>query len=330
MKRILAAPLWFALLWLGCDSPAGLAPVQPDVRDYVVGEALQNLDASGHFVFNDATRWGGLPLMSRANAEALVLALLHNTLGSPAIGVDPGAGLGWESMTDGLEREHGKPITWTGIRAGGGSGTVLARSVLAPLPDSLPELNANHWGPHYLVPVWAGGEQVATFAVAATSSADVDENGRIRGTTSGLFSWGGVPWYNPWGHPIPAELAVQHVAKTFHTRIRKVPRLLQPGHNITPRGAQWELTLERPLRVRRLAHDVVVETDRLYVSQYPATATDDVHVEAWSVSVFAADADQPTDMTIFFMNPAGSTVQMAWPIQPDAPVNFHAVAPAGG
>jgi hypothetical protein len=110
----------------------------------------------------------------------------------------------------------------------------------------------------YLVPMLAKDETVAYLAISAYSTdLKIRENGTIDMPAKGgsYFFPVAVAPHPPQKRfhfvPVGPEEAAAYVAERTGVRIDAVPRLVLRDGAWHPATAQWRLTLERPVRIRR-------------------------------------------------------------------------------
>jgi hypothetical protein len=328
-KRVAPSCAWLlisSLLSVGCSSATDLDRSDAlDIREFVVGEALADLDRNGQFRLNDpfGREAGVTPGYAQRIAAAVIEQFVLSGVGIP----------GYDSWRQYLERVHGAPIEW-------GEATVGARSpyytypYLLPLPDSAPASARRFHGPHYLVPVLVGSRQVAVVSVSAFTSTSFDATGRLIDTGDNNVRPTGVRYESPIGLPAAPEEAVRHVASRLAVRVARVPYLLQLGDRIAHSYSQWVLTLERPVRIRLLSSGGRVETNTLYVGEFASFA--DLHpAPPHTLRVFVADATQPAGELVSYVSD-GELRSIVWPLRAGAPVRFlevdmnaHTQAPNG-
>jgi hypothetical protein len=302
---------------VGCGSPVEPRArlLVPDVREYVTGAALTNLDSNGHFVINypspDPER------LTATGAALLALAYIRRIAAGNTIPL-PGA----EPTKDYVERGHGRPVSWAKAELGPRA-PFLALSALSDLPDSLPAFVHNFYGPHYLVPIYTLGRQFSTVAVAASSRGEIDENGFAKGLVGNEFTPVGIPHDAKLGHPASPEAIVQHAATALGARVTEVPYLLQPGYTVSVTQSTWVLILERSVQVRRILDGAVIEVSKLYVGQF-SSFTDPRTGSLFNLRFFVPAENQPTTERIRY--PTGSeTREIFWPIRDGAPVDLREV-----
>jgi hypothetical protein len=324
LHRHLVSLMIVALL-VSCESPIEPTEVEvslPDVTSYVVGEAAAALDAAGHFV---------LPPIAAVGRDAITPEIAEKLAVAYAVAVSQAGdpvqvpGFGVVPTRQALEEEHGRPIRWDHLRAGIRP-PVVVHEYLEALPDSIPSAVHNYFGPHYLVPLYDGGIQILTIAVAAYTPARLDERSHPKGRVGNDFRPYALPYdVTPW-HPVPAEVVVKYAAELLGARIAVVPRFLAPGHSVSVVAAIWELELERPVTVRRVADGTMERTSTIYVNQFSSFTDYRPPSEPFGLRMFVASSDQPRYERIGFVGKDGGS-EFSWPIRPDVPVNFDEVAP---
>ncbi len=275
MPRELAYVLCAALLAAaGCSDSTGpdlrpTPPPPPDVRAYVTGAALANLDAQGHFRFPYPEVDGPYAIVSPDEAVTIAAGVVRSWLANPDVIVPPGAG----SLAGSAEKSHGAPIDWDAVRPGP-RGAYFAESHLEPLPAHMPAFWIRAFGPHDLVPMYVDATPVIVISVAAyATNVFVDDDGWVyrRGPASGgEFRVSGVPLaLDGTTMPPGPEDVVAFVYRETGTKVSELPVLGVPGNRVTQTYARWRVVLERAVIVERLLDGQRTGTDTLYVSAYP-------------------------------------------------------------
>ena len=305
-------------LAIACDSPTEPGSDLPDIRHLVVGAALENLDETGRFVLAPVAPFTQTMIMpDYAVAIAEHLAQHLNTLQTLPI---PEA-IGWREE---LEEALGRSIDWSRVRAGPRSPYPI-HTFIEPLPDSLHPSTYNNWGPYYVVPLFLGKEEVGAIGVAATTTTRIVHGGFFRGGGGGDFRVIRLNFGPGSSVVIAPEAAVEFTAELFGTRVREPPYLLKPGHQVAAYLAPWVLKLERSVTVRRLADGQNLETDSLYVGQYPSS-TDSRTAPPGTIRMFVPALEQPTQELIFsWIGDDPDPFTFDWPIIEGVPVTFMEV-----
>ena len=319
----------FTLALVACESAAGpeltqLGPrvERPGVQAYVTPAVATTLDARGRFQYLGDH---GPDMITRAEAVERTETFLRVFVkpDDQAPFPIPGA----VGIREVLESQHGMPIDWDGLGVDA-TGVFLADAYIAGLPEALEAPHArNHVGPTYLLPLIDRGVQVAHFAVAAfgTETYFTPEGYLVRPDSGGNdFSWAGLFYGRDFNVPLTPESAVVRVAEEFGVRAAAVPRLLRASILWTPFAARWEVSLEHPVDVVRVADRQSVRTDRLYVGAFPSLFESVPDPGPIGVRFFVPMDEQPTQERI---PQTGEFVYL--PVQEGVPVRFHEVEPAG-
>lgn len=309
----------------GCDvSPTEpeAAPVPaPNVRAYVTGAALENLDANGHFQLPAPAVESPYPIISAEAAESIALGVIRTWYANPDVLTLPGT----TSPADHAESSHGAPIDWNAVRSGRRI-AYFAESHLEPLPDSLGNPAIRHFGPHFLVPLYVGATPVAVVGVAAyATNVILDERGFVRRSDNldggGEFTVSGVPLsLNGITIPPAPEVAVEFVFMKTGVRISDVPVLGAPGNRIVRTAARWRLRLVEPVAFERLLDGHEVVTRDVYVGLFQSIADARAGGESGSstarLRIYIAADTQPAVEEL-------GAVQM--PLRPGYAVDLHEV-----
>jgi hypothetical protein len=111
---------------------------------------------------------------------------------------------------------------------------------------------------------------VAAYLGGPKSGIGIRQDGTLEFTGPGggdfdpiPVSSGGVLSYRP----ITPEEAAAHVADLTGAKVTRVPRLLLKDARYHPSSAQWEVALDRPVRVRRASGGAEESVTTLYVGQ---------------------------------------------------------------
>jgi hypothetical protein len=299
----------------------------PDVRAYVVGNALANLDANGHFRLPVATAPGDQPIIDLDTAAELTLGFIRTWVTNPNV-----ITIGDVSAKERAERLHGMPIEWDRVALATRIG-YYAESHLPVLPDSVPGYVRRHFGPHYFVPIWVDGRHVATVGIAAYATEIwVDSTGRVHKPRFGSgeeFSLHGVPHDQPSGLPASPEWAVRFASDETGARVREVPVLTQPGHNMHPVYGGWQLRLDREVDFIRLVDGIRVRTSSVVVRSHHSIIED--VSRGWYLRLFVAADSQPEHDVVRYFVP-GDTEHVLHELEVDIrneiPVNLHEVRAA--
>jgi hypothetical protein len=305
-----------------CDHPAAPIPEwdAPDVRPFVSGEALQSISPEGQFLFEDAG-YGSIETLTRAEAQEVALAFVRAFIieGIPP----PWGGIGIRAE---LEEDHGAAIDWESVSVGPRP-PFRMETPLDDLPPELPRWVINGAGPHYVVPLMAGGRQVAIITVAVTADLFVHDGQIVRsGEERGNeFTWAGTRLGSgPW--PLQPEVAVRHAACSVRTRVRTRPLLLRWGARYVPSLGRWVVRFEEPVDLRMLDDGEPVRSDVVYL-QYPSGETTlDARGRPLGVRFMVPAPTQPTEEMLPVVVD-GEWEHVPFPIDPDFPVNFIEVEP---
>jgi hypothetical protein len=170
MARSAWRTVWTGLLVLSACDRGTLEPElnpapPPDVRAYVAGAALENLDASGRFRLTPPSVEGPYPTLSAEQSEAIALGVIRTWYANPDVVVLPGT----VGHAEAAERVHGASIRWEAVKTGPRR-PYFAESHLEPLPASFGNAAIRHFGPHFLIPLYVGATPVVTVAVSAYST----------------------------------------------------------------------------------------------------------------------------------------------------------------
>lgn len=229
----------------GCDylQDAPTTARVPDMRPYVSEQLAFELTAKGQFRLAAPKAPDDIPIISPERARELAAAFLR-TWGSTYLGM-----WGWER---GGTLSEGSVVPAERV--------YFARTAHGRIPDDLyhPAIR-RIYGPMYLVPLLSGSETVAILAVSAYSTdLQIDNRGLVRTPPLGgsyFFPHSVAP-----SPPDPRfryvavgpEEAVKSMSEQTGARVTQVPDLvLMPSFH--PASARWRLTLDRPVRVHRVA-----------------------------------------------------------------------------
>jgi hypothetical protein len=326
-----ASVITLPLLTLGVVSCSdALGPSEtfslPDVREYVVGEALASLDESGHFRLPEATAPGDQPIIDLETAGELALAFIRTFVSNPNVIV-----IG-TSFKDEIERIHGMPVDWDRVELSPRRG-YWAESYLPVLPESIPGYVQRSFGPQFLIPIGVDGRQVVAVSVAAyATDLWIDSTGFVRMpmVAGGEFWHIGVPHDQPTGLPVSPEGAVRFAANETGAKIREVPVLVRPGHRVDMASSRWRLELDREIDFVRLVDGVEVRTSSVYVGSFRSVIED--VPRGWHLRLFVPADSQPENEVIPYHipgDPDREIYQIEVPIRSDIPVDLHEVIVAG-
>lgn len=215
-------------------------PIMPaHIQAYVTGDAARSLGSDGLFELAPATAPADLPIIAPGRAGELASAYVR-TYGP--------------TMAPGF-RMFGAPDI--DIRKLQMSPRVFyAETPFARFPDVWSLAPRRHSGPYYVTHFLLDGQTALTVAVSAYAhDVQISPEGRIvlPVQVGGLFYDFPV---TPDGarvsyRPVSPEAAVQIVAARAGARITNPPRLMLRDRRFHPVTAQWQLTLDRPVTVKR-------------------------------------------------------------------------------
>lgn len=288
---------------LACsEGPTGLGDQEPapppNVRGYVAGAALENLDAAGHFRLDPALPDAAYGMLSPVEATEIAMGVIQTLYTNPNVLPHPGA----ISLPAAAEEAHGGPIDWTSLRPEP-RGAYFAESHLEPVPSHLGNPVIRFFGPYFLVPLYEKAVPKVVVAVAAyATNVAVDPLGfvhRLDPRDGGNeFRVSGIPLaLDSLTMPPAPEAAVQFAFEVTGVKIVEVPVLGVPGNRVKPTLARWQLRLAQPVVLERLVDDGLLSTDVVYVRVVRSFA--DVRLNASALSqapglrLFAAASLQP-------------------------------------
>jgi hypothetical protein len=239
----------------------------PPVAKYLTAELAEQM-SGGHLQLAAPRAPDDIPIISPDRARDLARAFLHSW------GRETVSRWAWE---------RGTPIDQGSITPG--DRVYFARTPHGRLPDDLyhPAIR-RIYGPMYLVPMVAGGETVALLAVSAYSTdLEIDAKGLIRSPFFGgsyFFSTAVAP--NPRDKrfqftPVTPEEAVAYAGRLTGAHVSALPELvlMPPFH---PTSAQWRLTMDRPVQVRRRSVPGLTRRGEEVSGSEPAFATKELYV----------------------------------------------------
>jgi hypothetical protein len=318
------------LIGPGCSditAPAdavGPAP-PPNVRAYVAGAALNNLNEDGHFRLSAPVIPGPYAAITAAEAEAIANAVIRTWYANPGVVTIPGG----SSLAESAEKQHGGRIDWSAVKPTPRD-PYFAESHLDPVPHDLGNPTVRWFGPWYLVPMYEGSTPVATVTVAAyATNLEIDSRGFVhRAAPDGgsEFRVLGIPLAGGGlSMPFTPEAAVEFAFNVTGIKTIEVPVLGVLGNRIASAYARWQIVLERPVTLERLLDHERVVTDTVYVGMFPSSldgrrglATD------WDpprARLFVAAESQPATEDIL-----GTQVQL----RPGYVVDLHEVRASSG
>lgn len=307
----------------GCTDPTGpgAVPVPPDVRPWVTGAAAASLDDDGHFVFPDPAPPGPDEMVDGPFAAELALAFIRTWVANPNV-IRIGGG---SSIRERLERDHGGPVDWSTVRPDARA-AYFARTPYEPLPDSIGRDSLRRfYGPHYLVPLFEGDEQVASIWVAAYSTeVAITAEGFVDlpAVYGNEFFPGGVPGGLPFMLPLWPEEAVMFASEATGAKVAEIPVLTQLEAPKAPQGAVWQLTMDREITVLEIDSGVSRRARTVYVGVWGDPLT---------VRWYRAADEQPTTQTIRYATVLDHEVvewhEIEIGIRPDVPILFVEVEP---
>ena len=328
-----ATSLLLGVVLVSCDdltAPHGQPAFDPpDVRPYVVGSALANLDGAGRFQLPDLAMLGIEGGVSRVRAKALAIAELESLLTShPLAGSVP--------VRDALESIHGQPVDWSRVAAGASVFPLVSH--LEPLPPSLPIVVRRAYGSRYAIPFFVDGIQVAELTVSALATNVLIEDGRIRREPGerggGEFTWQGVPAEWEYGIPVTPEDAVRFTYLRTGVKVREVPVLARFAKDFAPIFSRWVVTLERAVPFTVLNDRSVITTDTVHVAPLNLEVGRHVGGPRLALRLFVAAPEQPTSETLRLprFDHDGNVVGVATytaPIRSSTPIRLVEVVPRG-
>ncbi len=318
-----------ALLWLAivsaCRRPAPI-PEPPDVRPWVVGEAVANLNEAGHFHLPPPRSPTGAAILFPERAIELATAYVHQRTSYK----DLPRNFHGERLSH-MDKEHGDIIDFQSLRPG--PRAYFPQIPYGPVADSLPEYVREAYGPYYLVPFYSrGGLEVMVVSVAAEATGlRIDQEGRVRppgGTGSLPFNREVVSAGVEYPVPLTPECAVRLVAEATGRKVIRVPELIHPGRLWHPAVTYWKLALDQPVAVRGDSTRRVDNLREIYIGLEPRVKFEP---GALRPVLFRPLAEQPTVDTAKVVvpsldrppgePPARYTVEI--PIRPGSPVRFE-------
>jgi hypothetical protein len=299
---------------------APVAVSQPDVRPYVSGAALANLDGNGHFRLLRPVVEGPHASLSPEQAKEIAKGVIRTWYSNPDVIVLPGS----VGPRTSIEEEHGAKINWTGVEPGIRE-PYFAESHLPPLGVDTSLHTIRHFGPHFLVPFYEGERPVVVVSVAAYATNIVlDALGfvrRISNTEGGNeFRVSGVPLsLDGLTLPPAPEDAVEFAFEQTGARIVDVPVLGVPGNRVVQTGARWRVRLERVVEFERVVNGQSMQASEVYVSAWPSLA------DAREFGVLPSE----TDLRLFVAAPAQPATEdiggIAVPLRPGYAVDLYEV-----
>ncbi|MBW3655805.1 MAG: hypothetical protein KY444_06840, partial [Gemmatimonadetes bacterium] len=248
MRQVIAVPFGIVIVgWLAttaCTDELN-RPMSPDgpvrIQEYVTGEAARNLDGSGHFVLVPPSPPADLAIISAGRASELAAAYVR-TYGP--------------TMRPGLKLFGAPDLPTEQMEIS--PRVFYAETPHERFPDVWSLAPRRHFGPYFIVHFLLQGRPALTVAVSAYAhDAGISPDGRLVRPVDvgGLFFHFPVTGDNarvPY-RPVSPEEAVEIVAARTGARVTQVPRLLLRDGRFHPVMAQWQLTLDRPVRVIRAA-----------------------------------------------------------------------------
>jgi hypothetical protein len=223
------------LIALGCTTPQAfsLKETTLDARPFIVGAALQSVDAAGQFVTETPS---GLPYPSITAAQAREQALAATRTFGPQI-------------RPYLESNRGAPIDFSVLVAGR---TFYGASVYEQtLPADFHPGFRKAAGPYYLVTLLDNGVPVLNVAVSAYNTDVEVSNGRITKMARRSGEDFRIVAVKSGEVPMTPERAAQIAAEFGGVRVARAPRYETPGlRRGIPQTGTWRVTLERAVRVR--------------------------------------------------------------------------------
>ena len=241
-----------ALAAVGCDKPVtSSAPTTADIREYVSGAALADLNQSGQF-------------KSAGQKAGEADAIDANVAMEQAVAYARRFGPGLSSY---LEEQHGARVDFVGL-------TAARRVFYGESPYEMAGNTTLHLGvkkrhgSFYFVELRDGDTPVLAVAVSV-------HNGNITRRPDGSFDFSklngndffiaGLPLDNSYRLPMAPEAAVELAHKETGKRVTAVPRLLIPGTPESPLSAMWTVDLESAVNASLLGEVTSVQTDAFLV-----------------------------------------------------------------
>ncbi len=216
--------------------PAGV----PKLDRYVTSAVSGELDLEGRFVMQSAVPPADVAMITRERAGQLAVAMVH-TYG--------------QFFERSWERQRGADIDLESLELD--PRIHYADTPHERFPDTYHPADRRHFGPFYLVHFTSGGAPVLAVAVSAYNTDVQIEKGRLRlpDRSGGDFFPVAVSVNAASGPtryvPVSPEVAVEHVASRTGARVSRVPELVMLDRGYHPTMAQWKLTFEQPVHVRR-------------------------------------------------------------------------------
>ena len=250
-----AASLAF-LYVVGCADDVLAPQPEPDVRQYVTGEAAALVDASGHFQVRDTIAISALPTIGADRARNLALGYLK-TFAWPDAAVGSAIGVG-------LEKQHGGPININMLTPGN---VVLAQSTYEDVAGSAPAFFRNTVAPRFIVRLTQGTNPTVAVAVSAFATDVQLGNGKVvlPDSSGGEFYAYGNPQGAGFLEPIGPERAAVAVAKASGALVTKVPELLLPHEDYYFTYARWKVTLDREVAFARRETGEITRSAVVYI-----------------------------------------------------------------
>jgi hypothetical protein len=273
----LATGTALALAPAGCESspfgPEGWPPGPPDVRAYVTGAALDNLDSSGRFSLPPAAVEGPYEFISEDEAREIARGVVRTWYANPNVITLRGL----TSLVEAAEHQHGASIAWDRV-VPGESRPYFAESHLEPLPEIAGNPTIRQFGPQFQVPFYVGDTPVVSVSVSAyATNLYLNEGGFVRWEDNldggGEFSVAGIP-ITLKGVTLPPypEVAVAFAYQQTGVKVAEVPELGLPGNRVTSLASRWRLKLAEPVEFVRLWDGGIVLEDEIYVGVFRSVA----------------------------------------------------------
>lgn len=260
---------------IGCDD-RGTEPELPDVTQWVTGEALQALDASGHFVLSPVEIPAERPIIGQQQALDLAVAYLRTSATNSAL-VD------WVTA-----QRRGQRVDLATIQPS--RRVEVAISPYETTPPEFGDATLRFRGSFYIVRFLENGEPAVSVGVAAHATDVTIVDGKVQFPShhGSEFIIAGDPPGLGFENPISPEGATRIAAEATGARIDRQPLLRGPNWLLSQFYSRWLLHLDRPVRFRRVATGAVIEASIVYVGP----ALDDSPVG--TIALWLPQETQPT------------------------------------
>lgn len=271
-----------ALCLESCSPPEPVADI-PDAASYATSAVASSMDATGRFLLADPE--DPTPHLGRMQAGAIAEWAARNYA---------------PFQRDWLEASRGSALDFDNLRKCGVIRWAEPPNVAPPEA----ELPFAHWvwGPWWIVTLCDGATPVLGVAVAAYATHMVMVGGELTfdpiafGPRGDEVLMRGIPAGWESALPLSPETAASRVAQRSQRRIARVPRLILPTQPGWPFDAKWELTLDRPVRVRRAAGAGTQDVQRVYLGNRMTLVGDARRDQSDELS--SASAEAPSSVTV--------------------------------